>query len=286
MINRHNYEEFFLLYVDNELAPEERSAVEIFMQQNPDLAAEMEMLQQATLHGDPIKFEQKELLYNQAEGVTLDNYEEYFLLSVDKELTGKETGEVEKFVLQHPKLQNEYVVLQKTKLEPEAIRFEGKKKLYKNQEKERGVLLSPWFRMSVAAAVITLAMMTWIFNNRQGQSIQPLVTAQGAKKIKAVPVNPTPPVNLPGRNEPVVTAPKVPLPAASVETATKVRKKAKEKSTVNDVADNFFKTRTPQTVTPASKSAVVSENPTIKAPLSAPLATAGLGNKNRLPVVG
>ena len=37
MINRHNYEEFFLLYVDGELETAQRATVEKFIEQNPDL---------------------------------------------------------------------------------------------------------------------------------------------------------------------------------------------------------------------------------------------------------
>jgi hypothetical protein len=163
IINRHNYEEFFLLYVDNELNTEDRAAVEAFLKQNADLAEELEMLMQAILPGDNIQFESKELLYKKEEGISLDNYEEYFLLAVDGELNQRENEEVEKFVLKHPELQNEFTLLFQAKLEPETIKFAGKENLFRKEEKERRVLFPNWMKMSAAAATIGLAVMTWFF---------------------------------------------------------------------------------------------------------------------------
>ncbi|MCW3082290.1 hypothetical protein [Segetibacter sp.] len=162
VINRHNYEEFFLLYVDNELNEADRAEVEKFVQENTDLAAEMDMLKQAVLPGDNVRFEQKELLYNNEKGISPGNYEEYFLLALDKELTLQEMEEVEKFVLKHPQLQNEYTVLSQTKLDPEAITFEGKEKLYKKY-KDRPVIFMTWMRISAAAAIIGFVTLAWFF---------------------------------------------------------------------------------------------------------------------------
>ena len=47
MINRNNYEEFFLMYVDKELQANQRAEVELFEQQNPDLQQEFETLKQS-----------------------------------------------------------------------------------------------------------------------------------------------------------------------------------------------------------------------------------------------
>jgi hypothetical protein len=76
-INRHNYEEFFLLYVDNELQQAERAEVEDFVRQNADLGSELEMLKQATLEQEDFSFDQKELLYKKEDGISLTNYEEF-----------------------------------------------------------------------------------------------------------------------------------------------------------------------------------------------------------------
>ena len=43
-IDRHNYEEFFILYWDNELTAVQKQAVENFVTQNADLREEFEIL--------------------------------------------------------------------------------------------------------------------------------------------------------------------------------------------------------------------------------------------------
>jgi len=63
-INRHNYESFFLLYVDHELTAAEQKAVEEFVQQNPDLEKELSLLQQSVFPADdPALFAGKEQLF-------------------------------------------------------------------------------------------------------------------------------------------------------------------------------------------------------------------------------
>ena len=44
MINLSNYEEWFVLYMDNELTPSQIEMVETFVQQHPRLQEEMDLL--------------------------------------------------------------------------------------------------------------------------------------------------------------------------------------------------------------------------------------------------
>lgn len=158
LIDRHNYEEYFLLYVDNELIMEDRRAVEEFLKNNEDLLPEMEALQQAVLDSEPILFYNKEELIRRETGITQHNAEEYFLLYVDNELNKQEKERVEQFVLKHPALQNDFMLLQKTRLPKEEIEFKNKSVL---ERKERRVIPIWWLRMSVAAAITGFIAFSW-----------------------------------------------------------------------------------------------------------------------------
>ena len=49
VINRHNYESYFLLWVDGELSDEEQVTLDRFVAENPDLAEELSLLKSTQL---------------------------------------------------------------------------------------------------------------------------------------------------------------------------------------------------------------------------------------------
>lgn len=149
-INRNNYEDFFLLYLDNELDAEARLAVENFAEQNADLKAELQMLLQTKSLPGNLFFSDKELLLRtEGNSINEKNYEEYFLLYIDNELSAAKRAEVEMYVLQHPKLQDEFTTLKQAVLAPEVINYNDKESLYRT-EKRKTFYIKPW-RLAAAA---------------------------------------------------------------------------------------------------------------------------------------
>ena len=168
-INRYNYEEFFLLYVDNELTKAERQQVETFVHDNADLEEELIMLRQSKLRPDAaITFQGKEALMKPEDAAFINdtNYEEFFLLYVDGELSAAERREVETFAGTKPQFQQELNLLLQTKIEPEhEVVFPDKSLLYKKEEKKRPVIFIGWQRIAAVAAVILVALgIFWLSN--------------------------------------------------------------------------------------------------------------------------
>ncbi len=168
-IDRHNYEEYFILYMDNELDSGDRRMVEDFIQKNPDLKEELDILFQYKLVPDTdITFENKGQLLKQEDNspVNLANYQEWLLLYLDNELTNEQKTGVDQFITNHPSAKEELAVLLKTKLQPEKIIFAGKESLYRREEnpdnyRDRSIPVR-WWRIAAAAALILFASITAI----------------------------------------------------------------------------------------------------------------------------
>jgi hypothetical protein len=163
-INRNNYETYFLLYVDDELSVQEKGVVEAFVLENADLAAELDMFKGAKLSPETEIMFDKSFLYKQ-EGntINLDNYREFFLLEIDKELPEKDKEELKRFLKGRPALEEELALLRKAVLPVEKVVFSDKSTLYRTEKRERRVVPFNWMRIGVAAAVIAVAVaLVWI----------------------------------------------------------------------------------------------------------------------------
>jgi hypothetical protein len=123
MINRSNYEEFFLLYLDGELEADARQAVEAFLADQPDLMAEFQLLQDAKLAPDNsfLASQNWDFLLKKESEVISEADQSALLLLLDGELDhAAATPNKEEFlkrIANDPTLEKEWNLLQRTKLQ-------------------------------------------------------------------------------------------------------------------------------------------------------------------------
>jgi anti-sigma factor RsiW len=159
IIDRTNYEEYFLLYIDGELPLEQAAAVDAFVAIHPDLQEELSILQSAKLDVEPILFEDKQQLF--ANNMKMSAIEESLLLYMDNELRANEKKAIDHQMKTDVTLQLQYQVLQKTKLDAaDKIIYPYKAELYHTKPKA----VRPIFWLRIAAAVIlilSVALLWW-----------------------------------------------------------------------------------------------------------------------------
>jgi hypothetical protein len=195
-IDRHNYEEFFILYLDNELTPEQRQRVDQFVHENPDLAPELDLLVQSKLMPDDdiIYHGKEELMKEDGQlSMSLNNYEEWLLLYIDNELSEQDKIKVEKFAEKNSTVKAELELLLQTRLQPENnIIFFDKQSLYRTEEKVR-VIPFNWKRIAAAAAILLTVGITaaLLYNNKHASTTSNGIAAGGQEKVapsKTTPV--------------------------------------------------------------------------------------------------
>ena len=157
-INRHNYETFFLLYVDKELSAAERKAVEVFVSENPDLQMELGLLQETVVKADDIVLDKKDWLYMK-ENITA--LQESLLLYADDELYAADKKTVEALLTIDKAAQTEWNILQQTKLQPDMdVVFADKQSLYRKEPAR--IVAFKWWRAAAAAVLLGIALWTGV----------------------------------------------------------------------------------------------------------------------------
>lgn len=163
-INRNNYEEYFILYIDRELNDAEQAAVEAFVQEHPDLKAELEMLKDTVLEPATASFPGKEELLKHTDSVlpvNAANYENFFILYADEELNNEEQEAVEQFVYSHPQYQESFELYQQIRLTADkSIQFPNKKILYRSTAGGRLISFN-WRQLAAAVVFFMIAGFLW-----------------------------------------------------------------------------------------------------------------------------
>ena len=157
-ITPENYEEYLLLYVDNELTDAEREMVDAFLIVHPELQIELDMLMSTRLPEEDFVFEGREALL--AHEMKKDDIDEQLLSYIDNELTPAEKAKLEMRLGSDSLYAAELTSLLKTKLDPEeTIVYPNKQELYRHTRK----VISFRMWVQVAAAVVFVVFVSGLY---------------------------------------------------------------------------------------------------------------------------
>jgi hypothetical protein len=233
IINRHNYEAYFILYVDNELSSDHRGLVEQFLQKNPDLAEELTLLQQFKLVPESnITFTHKQELFknHQTAAFTSESLPEDILLYIDDELSPLQKKRVEKLITNSPILQKDLHLLQQAKLPKEEISCPNKNWLYKKKENVRRIIPF-WWRVT-ASILFTVALVSSIYITRKQKT---------ATTTASITKNTAPTISKEVNEQAIKLAPKseVPLQIAPIIKTNALQKNSTSLATQNKLWNNL-----------------------------------------------
>jgi len=163
-INRNNYEEYFLDFLEGNLSPSKEALLMSFLDNNPDLKEELDLLNELPEIKIEETFLEKSTLKKSASSIenNSDNFNELCIARVEGDLSEEANKEFGSFLLENDKRKKEFELFKLTKLKAdESVVFENKQRLKKNTfsiflTKNRYSIMSAAASIIIALAVFTL----------------------------------------------------------------------------------------------------------------------------------
>ena len=157
IINRHNYEEYFLLYADAELSAADRQMVDDFVVRHADLAEELQLLLCTVLPTPPAAT----IMPSKAGLLKPELWDAEHLTPLQTNLLLQLDGEVPYTLptspAHDPHTQLEWQYLTKARLAPEPLEMPNKAVLYHTDDDDVRIVPMYWIRrLAVAAAILGL----------------------------------------------------------------------------------------------------------------------------------
>jgi hypothetical protein len=178
-INQHNYEHYFLMYIDNELSAEERAAVNDFIMQYSNYANKLEALQQLKINPDNIIYENKFSLYK------LSEQDEQSITYLENEMTSEEKASFENKLSENITLQSTVKQWQGAFLsKPTNIEInpDFKNSLYKKSAQIKPLWATVTFKRWASVAAILLLVIGYnLFNAENKQEASSFTNINGVK---------------------------------------------------------------------------------------------------------
>ena len=172
-ITQHNYEHYFLMYIDNELSGEEMAAVNDFIMQYPNYANKLEALQQLKICPDTLIYENKFSLYK------LSEQDEQSITYLDNEMTSEEKASFENKLSANTSLQSTVKQWQATFITPPTtieIAPNFKNSLYKKSAQIKPLWATVTFKRWASVAAILVVVIGYNLFNAENKQEKPSFT--------------------------------------------------------------------------------------------------------------
>lgn len=155
-ITRNNYEVFFLDYLEGNLDEELVNDFIRFLQENPDLRQELQLLEPLEIIREEVTFPGKSSLYRSELGQN-ETFDHQVIAWMEGDIPADEAAEFERWTEKHPEMKAELERYKKTFLEPDlSVTFEKKNNLYRSPE----IRSLFWWSVRIAA-ILLVAVMLW-----------------------------------------------------------------------------------------------------------------------------
>lgn len=172
-INQHNYEHYFLMYIDNELSGEEMAAVNDFIMQYPNYANKLETLQQLKISPATLIYENKFSLYK------LSEQDEQCIAYLENEMTNEEKASFENKLSANITLQSTVKQWQATFITPPTtieIDPNFKNSLYKKSAQIKPLWATVTFKRWASVAAILVVVIGYNLFNAENKQEKPSFT--------------------------------------------------------------------------------------------------------------
>jgi len=174
-INKENYGRFVIDYYDGHLSQEDVRRLMLFLDENKDCKKEFDDFEEVGLEKTPVNFPEKDRLkkvniYAVGE-LNEENYEAYFVMDHDKELSRLEQKSVLSFLQKNVHLQAEYDLFSRLQLQPDAMLLYGDKSGLK---RHAVIPLFRNFAVAVAAVLLLLVAVRFLMPT-QKMVVHPMI---------------------------------------------------------------------------------------------------------------
>jgi len=167
-INRHNYEIYFLDYLDGKLDEKLLPDFKDFLNKNPDLAVELSEFESIKIEPDKPSFQHKKELKKESITDRQNNFDDLCIGYLEGDLNAAQKKEFENLINESPENQKEFELYQKTRLVPPKINF-----AYKNKLKKSRTLSLAANRFSRIASAASVAVLIGLFSILKNSQISP-----------------------------------------------------------------------------------------------------------------